>query len=132
MEDSNTSTQLPEIDRDYLDSKQFDHAVAKSGSAVHLVIRGFELPEAYSPRRVDLLLILPAGYPNSSPDMFWTHPDVKLANGAWPQAAEVHEIYGERSWQRWSRHFNGGSWRPGIDNIRTFLAAIRRELSKGI
>lgn len=132
MGDNNSNTHLPEIDCDYLESKQYDHTVAKIGSAVHLIIRDFELPGAYSPRRVDLLLILPAGYPNSSPDMFWTYPDAKLANGAWPRAADVHETYGERSWQRWSRHFNGGSWRPGIDDIRTFLAAIRRELNKGI
>lgn len=132
MDQNSSNTHLPEVDRDYLESKQYDHVVEKVGDAVHLIIRGFELPEAYLPRRADLLLILPAGYPNSSPDMFWTHPDIKLTNGAWPQAAEVHETYGDRSWQRWSRHFNGGSWRPGIDTICTFLAAIRRELSKGI
>jgi hypothetical protein len=132
VENNDSIMHLPEIDREYLGSKEYDHEVVKLGSAVHLILRSFELPEAYSPRRADLLLILPAGYPNSSPDMFWTHPDVRLTNGAWPQAAEVHETYGECSWQRWSRHFNGGAWRPGTDDIRTFLAAIRRELAKGI
>ena len=132
MEASNTNNHLPETDRDYLESKQYDYLVAKIGDLVHVIISGFEFPEAYLPRKADLLLILPAGYPNSSPDMFWTHPDVKLASGAWPKAADVHQTYGDRSWQRWSRHFNGGSWRPGIDNIRTFLAAIGRELNKGI
>lgn len=130
--EASISNILPDIDEDYLKSKQYDYEVAKIRDSVHVIIHDFEMPGAYSPGKTDLLLILPAGYPNSCPDMFWTYPDVKLTNGAWPKAADVHQTYGNRSWQRWSRHFNGGAWRPGIDNIRTFLAAIGRELNKGI
>ena len=33
-----------------------------------------------------------------------------------------------QTWQFWSRHLNKEDWRPGIDNLRTFLAYIRAEL----
>lgn len=123
---------LPEIDRDFLDEKEFAYCATKaSGGAIHLVIRDFEFPVSYMPTKADLLIILPVGYPNSHPDMFWTFPDVKRANGSWPQNCEHHEIYGDRNWQRWSRHYQG-QWRAGTDSIRSYLAAVRREIVKGL
>jgi hypothetical protein len=74
---------------------------------------------------------LPAGYPNAHPDMFWTFPDVKLANGSWPKSSEHHYAYDGRNWQRWSRHYQG-KWRAGIDGLRSYLAAVRTEIAKGI
>ncbi len=120
---------LPERDREYLEEKEIDYSVNQVDGFVHLVIHDFLFPEGYIPSTAELLIRLPAGYPNASPDMFWTAPDVRLSGGAWPRAAEVHEVYGGRSWQRWSRHFPGG-WRPGIDGIHTYLGSIRSELRK--
>lgn len=123
---------LPEIDREFLDEKELTYGAAKAaGGAVHLVIRDFDFPAAYAPRKADLLIILPAGYPNSHPDMFWTNPDVKRADGNWPQASEHHENHGDRNWQRWSRHYQG-QWRAGTDNLRSYLAAVRHEIAKGL
>jgi hypothetical protein len=122
---------LPEIDREFLEDKEYAFDVEKVGGAIHLILRDFPFPAAYAPRTADLLIILPAGYPNANPDMFWTFPDVKLISGAWPQASEVHQGYGDRSWQRWSRHFQG-TWRAGVDSLRTYLTAVRTEIAKGI
>jgi hypothetical protein len=83
------------------------------------------------PRKANLMFILPAGYPNANLDMFWTEPVVKLANGNWPVNANQHALYGGVSWQRWSRHFQT-AWRQGVDNLRTFVATIRKELSRGV
>lgn len=132
MEEDSSKKLLPEIDRDYLESKGYEYEVSPLGGETHLVLHNYEFPEAYAPRQADLLIILPAGYPNANPDMFWTCPDVKLVNGSWPTASQYHHTYGTRSWQRWSRHFPAGTWRPGVDTIRTYLASIRRELEKGI
>lgn len=38
-------------------------------------------------------------------------------------ATELTETYLGRSWQRWSRHIGNG-WRPGIDDLRSYLAYI--------
>ena len=77
---------LPEIDRDFLLEKHPNHTVKRVGADTHVVIRDFDFPAAYTPRKANLLIILPAGYPNANLDMFWTEPVVKLANGNWPDA----------------------------------------------
>jgi hypothetical protein len=120
---------LAESDLHYLDSKGFRYQVSAHGSEIHLVIKDFELPEHYSPRKCDLLLRLPAGYPNTNPDMFWTTLGIRLASGGPPVAAEVIETLDGTQWQRWSRHNN--AWRPGVDDIQTKLRAVRTELDRG-
>ena len=130
MTSESAKDQLPEIDREFLDKKGFDYEVTKVGGELHLVIRDFDFP-AYAPSKANLLIIIPAGYPNAQLDMFWTNPDVKLPNGAWPAQCQHHQEHSGKSWQRWSRHFQQ-AWRSGIDGLRTFMASIRAEISKGI
>ena len=122
---------LPELDIDFLEEKGYSYTAAKVGGEVHLIIRDYDFPPAYALRKADLLIILPAGYPNAHPDMFWTHPDVKLVNGRWPVNSDQHQVHEGRSWQRWSRHHQG-KWRAGIDSLRNYLAAVRVEVDKGI
>ncbi len=93
-----------------------------------VVIEGFVVPEGLTPRATTLLLRLPAGFPDSPPDMFWCDPPLRLSNGSYPRAAENMEPYLNRIWQRFSRHLASGSWRPGQDNLRTWLAIVRRAL----
>src|SRR5580704_1557526 len=97
---------VPEVDRDFLSEKGYKVRAKRVGADVHVVIEGFPLPKAYTPPAVNLLIILPAGYPNANLDMFRTIPDVKLANGAWPINANAREVHDGVSWQRWSRHFS--------------------------
>jgi len=121
---------LPAEDLRYLEEKAFDFEVHNVSGELLVVIHHFALPAAYNPRECDLLVRLPVGYPNANPDMYWTRPDVQLAGGGTPRAAEHREPYLGTSWQRWSRHFPGG-WRPGIDGLRSYLAAVRHDLEKG-
>lgn len=123
---------IPEIDAEFLAEKGYRYDLCQETGAVCVIVYGYPMPPVYAPNQADLLIHLPAGYPNAKPDMFWTNPDVKLAGGAWPKSSEVHETKCGRNWQRWSRHFPDNRWRPGTDNLRTYLAAIRNELLKGI
>jgi hypothetical protein len=122
---------VPEVDREFLKAKGFKFSASRVGADVHIVLHEFVLPQAYLPAAVDLLIKLPAGYPNANLDMFWTSPDVRLAAGDAPRNCEHHETYNGISWQRWSRHFNN-AWRQGVDDVRTFIASVRQELKKGI
>jgi len=125
---SGTIALLPEIDVEFLEEKGFDCEVVQAAGEVRVIFHDFPFPAQYTPRQASLMVRLPAGYPNANPDMFWTKPDVKLTNGAFPQNADYHDPSAE-GWQRWSRHDN--SWRAGIDNLRTKMASVRRELEKG-
>ena len=122
---------LPEADTDFLTAAGYDFSVTRVGQQVQVVIRQFPLPR-YKPQSADLLIIVPNGYPNAKLDMFWTYPDVSLPNGGIPLKADVHEQHGDRNWQRWSRHIADGKWRPGVDNLRTYLTTVKTELAKGL
>jgi hypothetical protein len=131
---------LPEDDVKFLKEKFPDHAVRQVGNELHVLVRNYSFPEQYAPRIADLLLRLPAGYPNAAPDMFWTKPDVRLASGAWPSQCEHHEVpgtgqgsevYEQIPWQRWSRHFEN-DWIVGRHGLQFFMRTISQELRRGI
>jgi hypothetical protein len=119
---------IPQSDEQYLTEKGFQFEIKQSDKEVLLVLKNWSLPDNYTPTLVDLLIRIVPGYPLAPLDMFWTFPAVKLAGGGWPLNADVHQQLDGRSWQRWSRHYE---WRPGVDNIRTFITGIKNEISLG-
>jgi hypothetical protein len=121
---------LSEDDEAYLQGQGFEYEVISEGQMFSLIICGFRLPAGYEPALVDLLLRLPGGFPDAAPDMFWTHPIVSYAGGGIPPASDVRLDYNGRIWQRWSRHL-AVAWRPGVDNLQTYLRLIRTDLEKG-
>lgn len=122
---------LSEGDAGYLGAQGFDYQVISESQMFSLIIGGYELPVGYEPSVVDLLLRLPGGFPDAAPDMFWTHPVVSYAGGGVPPASDVRLDYEGRTWQRWSRHL-ALAWRPGIDNLQTYMRLIRTDLEKAI
>jgi len=128
-ENKNPIELIPELDREFLSEKGYIFEVVSGKGPLFLIIKDFPFSDSYVPQIADLLIIIPAGYPNAPLDMFWTNPDVKLINGNWPSASDNHEQYNERSWQRWTRH---GSWRMGIDSLKSFLTSVKKEIAKGI
>lgn len=117
---------LREQDQSFLDSLGYSYTVEVSDGFVNVVLANFPTP-GLDLRRVDLLLRLPMGFPDATPDMFWLSPAL-TANGAAIPGTEVTENHVGRVWQRWSRHI-GGQWRPGVDNLETYLAYVRRALA---
>lgn len=117
---------LREQDQAYLDSRGYSHTVEVVDGFVHVVLAEFPTP-GLDHAHVDLLLRLPIGFPDATPDMFWVSPAI-TANGAAIAGTEQIESYIGRIWQRWSRHI-GGQWRPGVDNLETYLAYVRRALA---
>ena len=123
---------LPDNDLEYLRSKGFHFEAQLEGNMISLVIKGFALPAGYQPSEVDLLLRLPLQFPQVPPDMFWTDPVISYTNGGPPSQTQVRESHVGRSWQRWSRHFGRSQWRPGTDDLRSYLQLIRSTLEKEV
>ena len=98
------------------------------GSA-ELRLQKFALPAGYSRSEVDLLIRLPALYPEAKPDMFWVNPPVTLAGGAQPQATSMETIDGQ-TWQRFSWHLVANAWQPGVSRLRDFVRAVRARLHR--
>lgn len=97
--------------------------------AAFLVVKGFNVAAGgFTPAVTELMVRIPAQYPMTPLDMWYCDPPVRLAaNGQFATASEVMEGHLGRTWQRFSRHLNGG-WRPGVDGLRSYFALIQREL----
>src|SRR5262249_54050748 len=87
-----------------------------------LVIPEYAVPAGFEPRRVEILIKLPPGFPDAAPDMFWVHPAVRI-NGNIPRATSNERLLG-KNWQRFSWHLASGAWKPGVSDLRNFLACI--------
>jgi hypothetical protein len=122
---------LIDADQAFLDSKGYRWEVIVEGGMISVIIRDYPLPAGYLPQVTDLLLRLPAGFPDAAPDMLWMHPEVAYASGGTPPATEVREAHHGVTWQRWSRHL-AQAWRPGVDSLQTYLRLIRTELERGV
>ena len=123
---------LPDTDAQYLADRGLDHEIASEAGMTCIVIRGWALPSGFDRATADLLLRLSPGYPDVHPDMWWFDPAIRLANGSALPATEVVEQHLGRTWQRWSRHFNGGQWQSGIDGLESYLALIRQDLERSV
>ncbi|WP_029038494.1 E2/UBC family protein [Salinimicrobium xinjiangense] len=74
---------------------------------------------------LEVLLIIPPNYNTSGGDMFWTYPRISRANGMIiPNYGGDPRIHAGKSFDRWSRHFKPGSWRPKIDNVQKILSRV--------
>jgi hypothetical protein len=119
---------LPHKDQGYLDSRGLAFESVESSSQKAIVFRAYGLPEnKYDSAAADVLVVLPPGYPDAPPDMFFTFPWLRLREaGRFPTAADAPYDFAERVWQRWSRHSD--VWRPGKDGIWTMLKRIDHAL----
>jgi hypothetical protein len=121
---------IPEPELASLRDDGLGFSIVPEGNMTCLVVEKFDLPTGYNRPEADLLLRLPVGFPDTPPDMWWFDPPVLRADGKQIPNTEVTEAHVGRRWQRWSRHFNGGQWKPGVDCLESFLALIRKELRR--
>jgi hypothetical protein len=118
-------------DEAYLKGKRYEFEVRADQGLICVVITNYELPPGFDRPSSNLLLRLPQGFPDAPPDMFWFTPPIRLqVDGSFPPAAAQMEQYLGEMWQRFSRHLNAGAWRPGTDNLASYLALIGAELER--
>ncbi len=119
---------LPSKDQAFLAGQGYDFDVVVEGGTTGIVLKSVVLPVGkFNSQMADILILLPTGYPDCPPDMFYVSPKLTLAStGLLPKACEVEHHFGGRAWQRWSRHSD--AWRPGIDGLRTMVARVQTAL----
>ena len=119
---------LPKSDLDYLNSKSILFAEIVEGSRKTVVFNAWRLPaKRYNVQAADVLVLIPKGYPDIAPDMFYLLPWVRrVPSNTFPARADQPFAFAGQKWQRWSRH--NREWRPGVDGIWTMLKRIERAL----
>lgn len=121
---------LPEADERYLSSHGVVFEMVSDGAHTGVVFTRLPLPAGkFNHAAADVLVLLPPGYPDVAPDMFYCDPWLTLQSvGRYPTCADQAYAFQGRSWQRWSRH--NTAWRPGIDGLHTMLKRIEHALAE--
>lgn len=121
-------TALPAMDRTYLEDHAIAYDLVIEGRQAGVILKNVLLPAGkFDHAQADLLILLPSGYPDACPDMFFTLPWLRLTEaGRYPTCADVPHMCGGNRWQRWSRH--SGAWRPGVDGLQTMITRARHAI----
>lgn len=121
---------LPIRDRRYLTDHAITFEEIVCGVQKGVILRGVSLPkDRFNAEIADFLILLPAAYPDSPPDMFYSVPWLKLKpTNAYPRAADQAVQFNGQNWQRWSRH--NDAWRPGVDGIWTMIKRLLLALAE--
>jgi hypothetical protein len=127
---------LPENDREYLDSLGLVWETVLEKNVQRLVINNYPLLNGYNPTNVSLCLQMGASYPDEQIDMVFFCPAVIRADGKPIPATGGSLTFDGKTWQQWSRHRTSvNPWRADIDYIGTHMALVdhwlERELLKG-
>jgi hypothetical protein len=121
---------LPDADERYLSSHGVVFETVSDGTHTGVIFKQLPLPAGkFNHTAADVLVLLPPGYPDVAPDMFYCDPWLTLQSvGRYPTCADQAHAFQGRSWQRWSRH--NTAWRPGIDGLHTMLKRIEHALAE--
>ncbi|KKC38002.1 hypothetical protein WH87_10210 [Devosia epidermidihirudinis] len=119
---------LPPDDAAFLNEHGVNFEEVDQAGNKAVIIKSYPLPAGrFDTSSADILVLLPPGYPDCAPDMFFLSPWVRLAaDKKYPRAADQPFSFAGGNWQRWSRH--NSDWRPGVDGIWTMLRRIGRAL----
>lgn len=98
-----------------------------------LILPDFPLPDGYTVRFVTVAIQISAGYPFTPLDMAYFFPPVLRIDGTPIPATNCTQNIDGNTFQRWSRHYPPGTWRPDEDCIATHVMAIQSwlELASG-
>jgi hypothetical protein len=120
---------LPEEDHAWLETSGLSYEEVAEGNERGVVFHDFDLPaNKYNVNRVDILVLVQNGYPDTKLDMFYCLPALALRSGNPINAVATAHHFG-KTWQGWSRHYN---WRSGIDGIESHVSMIDGWLQKEV
>lgn len=118
---------LPSHSKRYLEDRAIAFREVEDGATRGVILNGFKLPVGkFQTATADILIILPPGFPDVRPDMFFANPRLVLASGQMARATSGICSFAGVTWQQWSRH--NDEWRPGVDNLWTMIKRVEEAL----
>lgn len=99
-----------------------------------IVVEEVPLPKGWNRTETDVLVQIEAGYPTTPPDNFYSHSELRLADGSKPGNAPQEKSIGGRRWLMFSYHLPEG-WDPHAEpeqghNLLTYLQGVRNRLKE--
>ncbi len=102
--------------------------IERLGSGAALVtIPDFPVPKGWNAATTCLRFLVPAGYPGPNPDCFYASRELRLANGAVPQAAneqQIPETSHHALWFSWHVVGPQQNWNPNLHDLMTWVSII--------
>ena len=97
--------------------------VAMPGAPTVVVVPAVRLPSGWNASETTVRWVLSPAYPAAQPDCFFADLNLRLASGAMPSNSGIQQLGNEQLlWFSW--HVQ--SWRPGRDDLLTYLRFIER------
>ena len=103
-------------------------------TAEWVIIHRWPLPAGWSVPQTDLLIIIPPGYPATSPDSFYVGNEVALEGGREPTNSSGRQQVLQRLWRFFSWHIDD-RWQPNADcargdNLLTYILACGARMTE--
>ena len=96
------------------------------GGLTAVIVPELPLPPGWSASETTVRWVLSPGYPAAQPDCFFADVDLRLASGSLPANSGIQQLGTEQLlWFSW--HVQ--SWRPGRDDLVTYLRFIERRFT---
>lgn len=89
-----------------------------------VLLHDFPIRSGFTVRNATAAIQIPPAYPMTQLDMVYFHPAVLRSDGTTIGATNCTQMIDGKEFQRWSRHYRPGSWRPDEDNLATHVLAI--------
>lgn len=125
---------LPPDDTEYLDNAFPGNW--ESISEGYVLIHHFPVRSGFTTSEVTVAIQIPSNYPTVPLDMAYFYPAILRSDGQTIPATNATQGIDGKTFQRWSRHYVGGTWIPGESNLATHILAIgdwlERALSGGV
>jgi hypothetical protein len=119
---------LPPEDASFLERAGIENRTFEEAGTLNVELLNFPFPPGLNSERGSVLFRLAPSYPDTPPDMWWVIPHLNAGGQAIP-ATEILEVHDGRTWQRWSRHLDAGTWKSGIDGLESYVRLLRTELA---
>jgi hypothetical protein len=99
-----------------------------------LIVKHWPLSPGWTRSDTQVLVMIPPGYPTTSPDNFSADGNLRLGSGSMPGNASPGAVVAGRTWLQFSYHVEAGDWQPHADvekghNLVTFLNGVGRRLA---
>jgi hypothetical protein len=95
------------------------------GNKNWVILRDYPVPSGYNVPKVDVGILIPAGYPRSPLDMAYFFPALSRLDGVQIPALTNNTSIEGKSYQRWSRHRRRETpWRLGVDALGNHFEEI--------
>ena len=90
-----------------------------------LVVPDVKTVPGWNVDRVTLRVVIPAGYPHTKLDCFYTEAQLRLASGAEPQSSALQPAFGgQYRWFSW----HVGTWDASTASLDQYVNFCRRRL----